>query len=401
MEFSDYQDLCDAGRVQTPAYIFNVDVLRDRIRYVKSRLPDMGICYAMKANPFLIAAACGTADSFEICSPGEERICEKAGVPVGQMVLSGVNKEAADFERIFEYAKAHCTEGSPICTVESLQQINMLEDTAAKVYGDGHVTDVLLRVTTGTQFGMDDTDVIGIIRERASYPHLHIRGIQVFSGTQKKMRNILKEIKEADALIARIESEYAFKIEMFEFGPGLPVSYFKTDKPVDDDAWLKELYDALVNMEWKGEISLEMGRFLAASCGTYITRIMDIKRNRNVNYLICDGGIHQVNYFGQMLAMKLPYMLAGGHEVPLPEGDEDVYTVCGSLCTVNDLIVKGVPLQHPKVGDILVFMNVGAYSVTEGISLFLSRDLPRVYSMEGIELTEIRGKIKTEEFNYG
>jgi diaminopimelate decarboxylase len=175
-----------------------------------------------------------------------------------------------------------------------------------------------------------------------------------------------------------------------------------------------------MSMNFKGRISLEMGRYIAASCGSYITKIMDMKRNHGTNYLICDGGIHQVNYYGQMMAMKLPYMLAKGGEVPLPESapagrrtasrgtarDEaasgrELYDICGSLCTINDVLVKEVPLQHPEVDDILVFMNVGAYSVTEGISLFLSRDLPRVYRKCGDTLTLLRDKIQTEDFNYG
>ena len=104
-----------------------------------------------------------------------------------------------------------------------------------------------------------------------------------------------------------------------------------------------------------------------------------------------------------MMAMKLPYMLAKGGEVPLPlkENGGEVYDICGSLCTINDVIVKEVPLQHPEVDDILVFMNVGAYSVTEGISLFLSRDLPRVYRKCGDSLILLRDKIQTEDFNYG
>lgn len=35
--------------------------------------------------------------------------------------------------------------------------------------------------------------------------------------------------------------------------------------------------------------------------------------------------------------------------------------------------MKQMPLKHAKIGDALVFERVGAYSVTEGIYLFLSR----------------------------
>ena len=380
MNFSDFEKYSKNGLLGTPSYVFNIDMLKDRIGFLRRMLPDYEIIYAMKANPFLISSVKEEVDSFEICSPGEERICEKAGIPAGKMVLSGVNKEAEDFARIFTWMKDH-----------------------EQAYGEDGTMDVLLRVTAGNQFGLDEEDVVNLVRERASYPHLAIRGLQLYSGTQKKLRSMEKEIAAVDALLSRLEDECGFTAEIFEYGPGLPVSYFKKETTVDEEALLTGMKAALAGMQWKGTITLEMGRFLAASCGSYVTRVMDKKVNRGVRYLIMDGGIHQVNYYGQMMAMKLPYMLAKDGEVPLPSGseNEELWSVCGSLCTVSDVIVKEVPLHEPETGDILVFENVGAYSVTEGISLFLSRDLPRVYLLERGTLREVRTKINTEDFNYG
>ena len=65
------------------------------------------------------------------------------------------------------------------------------------------------------------------------------------------------------------------------------------------------------------------------------------------------------------------------------------WTVYGSLCTVADILLKKLPLVDVRVGDCLVFHNIGAYSVTEGISLFLSRNLPKIYRYqeeEGLSL---------------
>ena len=42
------------------------------------------------------------------------------------------------------------------------------------------------------------------------------------------------------------------------------------------------------------------------------------------------------------------------------------------------LLVKKLPVHDLKIGDVLTFRNAGAYCMTEGISLFLSRDLPAV-----------------------
>ena len=53
--------------------------------------------------------------------------------------------------------------------------------------------------------------------------------------------------------------------------------------------------------------------------------------------------------------------------------------VCGSLCTAADIIVNDSELWEAEEGDYLIFENVGAYTMTDGMQLFLSRELPAVY----------------------
>lgn len=54
------------------------------------------------------------------------------------------------------------------------------------------------------------------------------------------------------------------------------------------------------------------------------------------------------------------------------------WTIAGSLCTMNDILVRNLELEEPR-GDYLMFENAGAYSVTEGMAVFLSHELPTVY----------------------
>ena len=55
------------------------------------------------------------------------------------------------------------------------------------------------------------------------------------------------------------------------------------------------------------------------------------------------------------------------------------YTLCGSLCTHNDILIRKVRLPELQIGDVLAFYRAGAYSMTEGMALFLSRELPSVF----------------------
>lgn len=137
---------------------------------------------------------------------------------------------------------------------------------------------------------------------------------------------------------------------------------------------------------------------------------MDRKDTQGQIYGIVDGGIHHLNYYGQTMAMKLPHVRhisCGSPPVDAGTGSakeqtEEKWNLCGSLCTTADVIVKQFPLTGGKVGDVLVFERVGAYSVTEGINLFLSRDLPKVlfYSQaQGARL--IRDSQATDRINSG
>ena len=58
-----------------------------------------------------------------------------------------------------------------------------------------------------------------------------------------------------------------------------------------------------------------MGRFIAASCGVFVSSVVDLKTNKEQNYCIIDGGINHINYYGQTMAMKIPaytYVKADG-----------------------------------------------------------------------------------------
>jgi len=63
------------------------------------------------------------------------------------------------------------------------------------------------------------------------------------------------------------------------------------------------------------------------------------------------------------------------------------------------LIVKQLVVPILDLNDIFVFKNVGAYSVTEGISLFLSRDLPKVLLIKNNKEILVRETINTYKIN--
>ncbi|MBS6396193.1 MAG: alanine racemase [Clostridiales bacterium] len=373
----------------TPAFVFDTDRLKARAEWIRERICPAKLCFAIKANPFLIGALDDQAERYEVCSPGEFHICVKHDLDRAKVVLSGVNKEYEDVRYAMEQGVVHYT-------AESVSQFRLVHRCAEEL---GKTVEILLRVTSGNQFGMSESDVIELIRERGDYPHLKVMGLQYFTGTQKKvMKKIAGEVEYIEDFIRRLKEEEDYTAQVLEFGPGLGVPYFTRDDFEEDERLLEEFME-LFREERPYEIIFEMGRYLTASCGYYMTKIMDQKKNDAVNVCIVDGGINHVNYYGQNMAMKTP-VLSYFPQHPLEKEEEEEWTVYGSLCTVADILLKKLPLLDARVGDYLVFHNIGAYSVTEGIYLFLSRRLPKIclYSEEeGVRL--LRENLETWTFN--
>lgn len=256
---------------------------------------------------------------------------------------------------------------------------------------------LLLRLTSGNQFGMDENVLIQTIRMSRSNEWVEVEGIQFFSGTQKtSVKKLRRELTYVDAFIQRLETEEGFRVKELEFGPGLPVFYFQGDD-FDEVSFLAEFSEMLSEMTSQVKLTFELGRSIAASCGTYMTSVVDAKVNKKQNYAIVDGGIHQLVYYGQSMAMKHPYC----HVLPeKQEGETMDWNLFGSLCTVNDILVKQMPVRNLTMGDVIVFENTGAYSTTEGIALFLSRDLPKILlKKEDGEIHVLRDSIDTDPLN--
>lgn len=382
----------------TPAYIFDLDMIKKRIRMMQRSLgEEIGLCYAMKANPFLIGPIRQLVSKYEVCSPGEFHICEKAGIGMEQIVLSGVNKERADIACVMgKYG------GKGVYTIESAGQLELLESCAREYQV---VIRALIRVTSGNQFGVDEEEICRIIERREAYLYVQIVGLQWYSGTQKKkMAKIEKELLHLDEFLGLLREKYGYEAEELEYGPGFYVPYFVSDEEIDDEKMLGEFRSILERLRFTGRITLEMGRYMAAYCGYYLTSIADRKVNQGQRYCIVDGGIHHLTYYGQTMAMKIPhYQHIRMQEETADEGDAaERWNICGSLCTVNDVIVKQLPLGNVSIGDVIVFERVGAYSVTEGMYLFLSRDLPQIlfYSREdGNGGRMLRRRRGTDEIN--
>ena len=411
----DYQSIIK--EYKTPFYLYDISELKSRVDMMKRHLPDIGLCYAMKASPILAGFITDYVDRLEVCSPGEYEICIRDGISPDKLLVSGVNKTRESINRILELGGA---EG--LFTIESPEHFEILEECykgyielIEKFDSLDEVPEKMgcyIRLTSGNQFGVDKATLEDLCEIVINSKYLKLVGIHYFSGTQKSMKKIEKEL----TMLAEYGPELAEKLGVseglsLEYGPGIGIDYFR--KSDDEGAVLESLAERITENEQEmvdlaelvektgirnsfSDITFEYGRYRASTCGKYITEIADVKLSDGTNYAILEGGLHQIVYYSSMAGMKVPFVeyiagdktkdigeeasrVSSGAEVnEIEDGDRRDYVLAGSLCSVNDILVRKISLPKLDIGDALCFNLAGAYSATEGMALFLSRDLPAI-----------------------
>ena len=207
---NDTQLMTLAREYGTPLYLFEQTALRDRVALLRECLPARAeLCLAIKANPFALPIIRPYVHRLEVCLPGELNICEACGTAPEEIVLSGVYKDEAMVRHALSLGDIHRY------TVESLAQFELLRRLAQEA---GRRLPVLLRLTCGSQFGMDADDIRALVAAARDDAWIDIRGLQQFSGTQKtSLRRVERELACADALMAELEETCGFVCREFEY----------------------------------------------------------------------------------------------------------------------------------------------------------------------------------------
>ena len=144
-----------------------------------------------------------------------------------------------------------------------------------------------------------------------------------------------------------LSKENLEKIDMINIGGGLPGSYKNTD-----DRTLKMIFRKILEIkeEFGKEIIVEPGRFIASNSVDLECKIIAIQgKTIFVNCSIFNSALDTI-------VANVKLLVEGEKE----EGNK--YMIKGCTPASEDIFRYEVYLENPKVGDILKFLNAGAYN---------------------------------------
>jgi diaminopimelate decarboxylase len=369
-----------AGKYPTPLYVYSAKAIRTKYRLLKDRFRAFDICYSLKANPnpavceVLVHAGAGA----EVSSPAELATALAAGFARDSIIYVAPAKAPADIERAL-------LSGIYAIVADSAQELEMVEQQAARL---GRPARVLLRINTMEQqpeakevmvggpskFGFDEervvADLAGLKLERA-----RIAGIQVYSASQVLDKVWLgTHIEYVLRLARQLNREIGFRLETVDFGGGFGVPQHERDPELDLAGLAEAVAGPLAGFraDHPGcRLLFESGRFLVAEAVVFVTRVVWVKESRGRVFVICDGGM---NAFSRPVFMRIKHPARLLNR--LGEHATAHVDVCGPICTPLDCIARDAHLPMPKAGDLIGFLNAGAYGYTMSLLDFMSRGRP-------------------------
>ncbi|MFG1622342.1 diaminopimelate decarboxylase [Kribbella sp. NPDC049227] len=366
-----------AAAFGTPVLVVAEDALRSRAREYRDELtarwPDSRVVFASKAFPCTAVQRVMVEEGLglDVAGGGEILTALKAGADPGLIVLHGNAKSDEEIALAVEH-------GIGLVVVDNADDVDRLEAT-------GSTQDVLVRIIPGvtadthshvltghegSKFGLAPPDAARLIQRIEHSPRLRMRGLHVHVGSQ-----ILDVEPFAESVepLARLG-----EFEVYDLGGGLGARYTWSDEPPTVAAYLDALIGAAKqHLPASAHLIVEPGRSMVCTAATTIYRVTTVKRGA-ITFVAVDGGMGD-NLEVALFEQRFEAGIVGRFEGP---GLETV-TVVGRHCESGDVLVDGVPLAEPAVGDLLAVPATGAYCYTMANNYNGTRRIPVVFATGG------------------
>ncbi len=368
------------------AYVYDTAALRERAAAVRAALPaGTTLLYAVKANghPAVVRALAGACDGLEVASGGELDLAVAAGAR--RIVFGGPAKTPAELA-------AAVAAGARV-NVESALELRRLDHAAGRA---ATVATAAVRVNragpalpgshamTGaaTAFGVDETQLAGVLALAADLPHVHVDGFGLHAvSNNRDAAAHAAFVTDAVDWSVRAAARHGVGLRSVNVGGGLGVDQLG-DATIDLDVLAAALRPPPVGVE----LIVEPGRILAADAGWYAAEVLDLKRTHGRWFAVLRGGTHHFRLpaaWGYSHPFTVLPVDEWPHPWPRPEVRDTAVDAVGELCTPRDVLARDRHVDRLRVGDVLVFGRAGAYGWDISHHDFLRHPAPEFVVLDG------------------
>lgn len=372
--------LAEASRAYgTPCYVTDVAELDTRAQQLALAFPAQWIRqYSLKANPLpaIVARLAKGGLGANVVSAGEWESARRAHLPNERITFEGIGKTDAELQSAVDAASA----GEPLqwLTLESTDEARILSELASRAKLDRarRPLDVLLRLNPAvspetrsgfrvgakaSKFGMAATELRHLVTSNlAAGTGLRVRGVHVHVGSQLTATAAWVTAAVTACRLVRELSGLDSAIDTVDIGGGFPSGESASPSP----AYFREQLDAglaRARVALPPCAAVEPGRYLVASAGWLIAKVLHVRERNGVPQVIIDASfaelIRPTLYGARHAVLPLTFAERAGSQ-------QSVQTLVeGSVCESTDSF--GLHLLPPLArGDLVVLESTGAYAAS-------------------------------------
>ena len=294
----------------------------------------------------------------DVVSGGELAKTRKAGIAPCKIAFSGVGKREDEIRAAVD---------ADIRSI-NVETIEELDDIAAAARALGRTAPVSVRLNpgvegggheylatgrAGSKFGLERDQAAEALRRAASDDALEPVGISFHVGSQLLDVEPVLVAAECAASLWRELAQAGIPLRDFDAGGGLGIPY-DSGPPPDFRAYARALTEVARQLD--ATLILEPGRHLVGPVGTFVTRVLHVKKGGDRTIVVCDGGMND---------LLRPVLYGAEHPVRLldenDEREQEPVDLVGPLCEGSDFLALARTLPIPRRGDLLAVGLAGAY----------------------------------------
>lgn len=335
----------------SPYLLIDRDVVREKVDLIGKNIRNSRVFYAVKANPDreVLSYLNSLGIGFEIASEGELRILSDLGVEPDRIITSNPVKTMVFLEQAVSY-------GIDYYAFDSVAEVDKLSRYAPNrnVYVRLAVPNEGSEWPLSKKFGVELEDALGLLIY-AKEKGLNPAGITFHVGSQcNNAYNWNMAIEKAKDLW-EMAADKGISLSMINLGGGYPIRYTRDVLSIE---YIEKRINRLISEKFPADLTvfIEPGRAVIGDAGVFVTSVIGKSRRGDENWLYIDVGVFN-GLMESVGGIKYSYVVGSRNE-PKP------WTIAGPSCDSFDVIDKEVILPEPEVGNRLLILSAGAYTIS-------------------------------------
>ncbi len=337
--------------LEPPYLLLDKAKVRQKLTSIGKNIRNSEVYYAVKANPDIevLSLINDLGVGFEIASEGELAMCVSLGVSKERIITSNPIKS-------FKFLRMAAEYGVNYFAFDSPDEVRKLRD-----YCPGSNVYVRLAVPNeGSEWPLSkkfsvEIDAAEELLLYAKKKGLNPVGITFHVGSQcTNMYNWNSALDKAKILWDRAEKR-GIHLSLLDIGGGYPIRYTKDVVNINS---INKNINKLIYEKFpkKTRILIEPGRAVVGDAGIFVTKVIGKARRGDENWLSIDVGVFN-GLMESVGGIKYSYIVEGAKEKKL-------WTLAGPSCDSFDVIDKDIMLPEPEVGNIILILSTGAYTIS-------------------------------------